>query len=483
MVLCRGKELRIFGEGSEGARVLARLGGREASAVVRNGRFLIHLPPMEAQTGLALILTDGETVIEYRNVAVGEVYLAGGQSNMELELQNADEGPARIASHNDPDLRFYSVPKQAVREDKDCVSEGITRWVTARPGACGDVSAVAYFFAVRLRERLNVPVGIVNCYWGGTSASCWIDEEGLNRTDAGQHYLSAYRALAGDKTVEQYDREMEAYNAEYQAWCARVDALREKEPNIPWVRINLEVGVCPWPQPAGPKSPFRPAGLVETMLKRIVPLALTGILYYQGEEDVSRASMYEALLSSLILRWRELFRDRELPFLNVQLPMFIANGEKDDGAWAVIRNAQANVWRSIRNTGLVVLIDLGEFDNIHPTGKRAVGERLYEQALEVVYGFEANHSPRALDKYTEGDVLVVRLSAEVFDRGEGDALFEVAAENGDFLKAKYEIDGDRLRLWTHDLSAPIKARYAHVNFAKVRIMGVNGLPLAPFELP
>lgn len=482
-VLCRNKEIRIFGEADEGRTVTVTLGDATCVCTARGGRFLARLAPMEAATGLTLTVTDGVDTQTSTDIAIGEVYLAGGQSNMELELQNADEGQQLIASHNDPDLRYFNVPKKSVWNEDAMQHNAWSHWEKVVPGNAKDMSAVAYFFARKLREKLNVPVGIIDCYWGGTSITCWIDEDALAATSEGQRYMDDYAAQSAGKTMEQWQKEEDAFQAEMAEWNGKVAQLKQENPAIEWPEINEKAGLCPWHPPVGPGSPYRPAGLAHTMVERIIPATLTGILFYQGEEDSGKTTRYDVLMDSLIRTWRAWFMDEELPFLFVQLPVWINNGETDPRNWPVLRHAQELAWRRNRHTGMACIIDCGEYDNIHPTDKRTVGERLFEQARTVVYGEKGECSPRALRKYTEGNTLVVELTAPVVIRGEGSAKFlEVAGEDGIYHEANAAIEGSTLRLSSADVANPVSARYAHWNWCVVNLFGENGLPLAPFIL-
>ena len=488
-VLVRNKEIRIFGGATEGTRVTAELRAADGSllakgsAMSQDGSFLLRLPPQKAAVGCTLHVTDGEMLIVSENVAIGEVYFAAGQSNMELELQNADEGKGRIEVHNDPDLRYFNVPKKALWNDDAIQAEGWSHWEAIRPGMGRDMSAVAYFFAVKLREKLGVPVGVIDCYWGGTSITCWMDEEALSRTAEGQRYLREYAEKVGDKTVAQWQAEEDKFQADMNEWNGKVARLKEERPDVTWPEINEICGACPWNPPVGAGSPYRPAGLVETMTKRVAPVAVTGIIYYQGEEDAWRTEHYEVLLAGYVKRMRELLGDDELPFLNVQLPVFInATDTEDNHQWGVLRHAQELVYKQVAHTGLACIIDCGEWDNIHPTDKRTPGERLYEQALAVVYGEKGEKSPAAVGKYTEGNVLTVVLDAPVAITREGDECAEIAGQDGVWHKAAIEVCGDQLRLTAPEVAEPVAARYAHYNWCKVRLFGENGLPLAPFVL-
>ena len=486
-VLARNKEIRVFGVADEGVTLRAALKDAfgitlaEAVCTAEDGKFLLRLKPQEAQTGCTLTVTDGTETVTSSDIAIGEVYFAGGQSNMELELQNADEGPELIEEHLDHDLRYFNVPKKPIWDESAVEAEAQSHWESIRPGWGKDMSAVAYFFAVKLRKKLGVPVGIIDCYWGGTSVTCWMDEVALKRTAEGRRYLDEYAQRSGDKTMEQYLAEEKAFGEYCADWNRKADDLRKEKPDITWPEINGILGQMQWNPPVGPGSPYRPAGLVETMLKRVVPATLTGFLFYQGEEDSGRSSCYDELLVSAVKRWRELFMDDELPFLNVQLPMWIPSDGVEDGNWGRFRHRQELAWKQIRNSGMAVIIDCGEFDNIHPTDKRTPGERLYEQALEVVYGEKGQVSPRATGKYIAGSTLTVTLTAPVTARGE-ETLLEIAGQDGKYVRADVTVEGDKLRLTAPEVARPVAARYAHVNWGKVQLFGENGLPLAPFIL-
>ena len=489
-VLCRRKEIRLFGEAADGATVSASLTDAEGRVLAENaatagdGRFLVTLPPQEARTGCRLTFTDGVTDISADNVAVGEVYLAGGQSNMELELRNAAEGPEIIPALSDPMLRFFNVPKKAIAGDGQRQAFGETRWHAADPETGGFNSAVATIFALRMREKHpDVPVGVIDCYWGGTSVSCWMDEETLNTLDEGKRYLAEYAARSAGKGLRTYLAEEEAHNRGVDAWNSRVETCRKAHPEYTWQEIEQTVGACPWDPPAGPGSPFRPGGLAETMLCAVSPAALTACLYYQGEDDTGRTDDYDILMTAMIGFWRKLFRDPELPFLFVQLPMWIGFGAEDSFRWAQTRLAQARVRDTVANTGMICLLDQGEYGNIHPVHKQPVGERLAE-LMTAMRGEGGAEAPRAVSADARGEILTVRLTSPVHTRdGKAPALTEIAGEDGRFVPAEAEIVGDTLRLRAEGIMHPAFVRYAWTDWSdRVNLFGENGLPLEPFWL-
>ena len=489
-VLCRRREIRIFGEAAEGARIRVVLTNAEQRVLAENegetaqGRFLVTLPPQEARTGCRLTVSDGETAFTAEDVAVGDVYLAGGQSNMELELRNADEGPGIAAEFRDPLIRFFNVPRKACAGPEQQRVFDAVRWRAAEPGNSEYDSAAAFFFAMKMREKQpDVPVGIIGCYWGGTSVTCWMDEETLDSLSEGKRYLSDYAALCGNKTMAEYAKEEEAFFRGMDDWNRKAEAYRAGHPGCGEKEIVDALGPFPWCPPAGPGSPYRPAGLVDSMLRMAAPVSLTAVLYYQGEEDAGRTDHYDDLMIAMIRLWRRLFRNAELPFLFVQLPMWIDYGAADTFRWPLTRLAQAAVRDAVRNTGMICLLDQGEYGNIHPTCKRPVGERLAELAGAMLYG-GGEVSPRAVGKYVSGNTMSVILSAPVAPRdGKVPALLEIAGADGRFVPARAVVSENTLRLWAAEVPHPVSARYAWTDYSdRVNLFGENGLPLEPFRI-
>ncbi len=482
------KELRIFGTADEDEIIRAVITDErgtitgQGESAARRGRFLIHLPPQRLSNTLTLTLTGNGQTCTFTDLRVGWVFMAGGQSNMEYALWNATMGQDFIKSHDDPDLRYFNVPHVSVLDAKGLAEHENARWQRIAPHGGGDMSAVAYFFARMIRAKTGVPVGIVGCNWGGTSILSWMDETAIARSAHAKQAAADYEREHGHITLDEWQEKQAAFQHDMDVWNGKVARIKEANPGIEWAEVEKQAGVCPWNPPPGPGSPYRPGQLAKTMVETIVPMALSGILFYQGESDVERAEQYGDLLIGLVTRWRELFADGELPFYNVQLPMFIDAGAQDDHRWAILRNQQEKAWHALRNSYLAVLLDDGEYGNIHPVDKTKPGERLARLFLD---GFEHRQpsQPWARRKSTTGHVLTVELTGPVeARRGEPD-LFEVAGEDGVWYPAKAELDWNRVHLSAEGVAYPVKARYAWVNYAAVHVFGRNdGLPLAPFVL-
>ena len=489
MVLQRGKRITVWGRGIEGSQIEVTIHDKRVKGKVKDEKWMLELPSMEAGGPYIMTVTDGTDRISFLDVMIGEVWFAGGQSNMELELKDCKDGKEEVESANYPNIRFYNTLKTAFIEESSLEEELKTSWRLCKKDTVANMSAVGYFYARKLAEELNVAIGIIDCYWGGTSITCWMSEEYLNKDLEAYSYVKAYEEKVGNKTDEQYEQEMKAYNEDYLGWCARVDKLRAQEPSVSWEVINEKAGLCPWPQPAGRRSPFRPAGLYETMISRMNPYTIKGFIYYQGEEDTYKASLYGNLMIKLIDQWRSDWKDDSLPFLFVQLPMYTAKNEVDNKQWAVIRDQQMKVYKTVKNTGLAVIIDCGEFDNIHPLDKQTVGYRLALQGLKVAYGINNNADAPVLKDYVFeedkirllfdniGNVIIINSYIEKESWIEG---FEIAGEDLKFVPAKAVIDGTEILISGDGIEKPKHARYAWTNYGPTPVYGEFELPLAPF---
>jgi sialate O-acetylesterase len=489
MVVQRETPVPVWGTGIEGKTVTVRFGTGKAEAVVRNGKWRCFLPPQHAGVTDSLRASDGDTEIRFKNVIAGDVWLAGGQSNMELELQNSLNGKEELAACANVNIRIYQAVKQAVVDDAFLKAERNNGWNVCGPETAGALSAVAYFFARTVAAETGVPIGIIGCNWGGTSISCWMSEEQLRRSKAGQKCLDDYAARIGDKTDEQWEAEMEAYFAYQRVWESRVQERRKREPAVTWETLKAEYGECPWPQPAGRKSPYCPSNLYHSMVRRIAPFAMKGFLYYQGEEDWDRADDYAELMCYLIGQWRGDWGNRDMPFLFVQLPMYATKEECDAGLenskqWCIIRENQYKVSRFVANTGMAVIIDRGEFDNIHPLDKQTVGFRLALQALKKAYGRESPADGPVFRKAENegGAIRVYFANAEIGleSRGELEG-FEVAGEDGRYYKADAKIEGGTVCASSDKAAAPVRVRYAWIKWGPTPLYAKNGLAAMPFR--
>lgn len=389
--------------------------------------FHVTLPPQNTSETLCVLLAENHIICTIlHDVVMGEVWLAGGQSNMEYELQNdadaaslfqkendcqcsddnsnkssssdsiqhgelkgsvAGNSPSQFSATQDAcaQVRFYQVPRQAFFCDAFYEAENSSTWMTTASSGFGSWSAVAYHFASELSQKLNCPVGIIGCNWGGTSASAWQDRQSLLSHPETAIYWEEYADILNRQTPEEYEKAREDYLLYQEQWQPKINEFYAQNPSGTWEEALSYAGPCQWPGPMGPKHEFRPAGLYETMLRRITPYTLQGFLYYQGESDDHHPECYETLLQSMLQVWRRDFEDEALYFMNVQLPMHRYANDPVSDSWAKIREAQYRLSRKDSRSGLAVLIDQGEYNNIHPVHKQEAGHRLCLQALFRVY--------------------------------------------------------------------------------------------------
>jgi len=364
-------------------------------------------------------------------------------------------------------------------------AEANTSWQECTPETAGIWSAVGYYYADKLAKELDVTVGIIGCNWGGTSASAWISKESIALDKDTNTYLEEYDKVNEGRTFEEYLAELEDYNSWYGPWQKRVDQCYAENPEILWEEVLEIAGESRWPEPLGPKSPYRPGGLYETMVQRVMPYTLRGFIYYQGESDDHKPDMYAKLLTKLIEQWRRDWQDDELPFILVQLPMFINRGDEDKKHWAIVREQQMLVHQTVKNTGIAVILDCGEFNNIHPVDKAPVGYRLALQSLYHVYGKDVKaYGPiyKGLS-YLENAIELTFQHAEdgIVVKGEKAQGFEIAGEDKEFFEADIQINGNKIIVSSEQVKEPKYVRYAWTNYGPVTLYNKEGLPMPTFR--
>lgn len=485
MVLQRGKRIAIWGE-TDLECVTISMNGKSVKAKAENGNFKAELPPMAEGGPYTLTVSAGAENITFEDIMLGEVWFAGGQSNMELELQNSFEGDKELEKCAAENVRYYYVPKKPYVSEELLQEEANSTWKCASKEASGKWSAVAYYFAKELTKKLGVTVGIIGCNWGGTSASCWMSREMLTASEATSSYVKEYDAVVENQDFEEYLKEREEYIIYQTEFEKNVSHYYETCENPTWDEAISLFGENKYPGPMGPYSEFRPAGLYETMVSRVIPYTLAGFIYYQGEEDDHKPTTYYDLVSALIKQWRKDWGDESLPFLVVQLPIFQNMGEPDFKNWPLVREAQMRVFQTIKNTGVAVILENGEYGNIHPTKKEVVGKRLALQAFSEVYHIcdrEEAFGPIFKDYYIEENKMVISFDycADGFIC-KGDVTgFEVAAADKVYYPAEFEIQGNQIVVSANEVTEPKYVRYCWTNYQEIGLFGKNGIPVAPFR--
>ena len=535
MVLQRDKEVYVFGESDTSEVISIQIDDIKVIDEVKPGRWCISLPPHPAGGPYMMVIRAVaepdigkgiETVKTIKDILYGEVWFDNGQSNIEFELQNSKGGADEIQRADYAEIRYFKAIKSPVVDEDFLREEEKLCWHRCQNGDFSEMSGIGYFFAQKLYENLGIPVGIVDCYWGGTSISCWLEEDILESVPEGMLYVEEYKKAIKGKTEEEYQSEVASYNEAVEQYLKLSSEATKENPSITTTELREVAGDYPWPPPAGPGSAFRPGGLIETMVKRIAPYTVRGIIYYQGEEDAVRnyedlkarsccgdmnyKCIYRILLRKLVSEYRTLFYDEELPIVLVQLPMFLSAVEEDFRKWAYIREAQAGVCDEYKYMLSVPLIDLGEFDNVHPVDKKTPGQRIASEVLErfypdekvgskhmkiagayrnaegVVLEFENTYGSIVLG---DNELLDIRKESTASANGQIFGLeMRVAAstdENGNtsyvwMVPQKAEIDKEKIVIYEErEVSA---VRYAFFDYGKVNIYNNRHMPLAPFRM-
>ena len=479
MVLQRRMPVCVWGKATSGSLVTIRLADATAHAITTDGVFSAYLPPMEAASGLTLRVTADDETICISDVAVGEVWLAGGQSNMEFLLRD-DAEAAEEMQVDLQDVRCYEVLKIAYpgqENDRDYSKVGI--WRKACGAEAKYFSAVGYYFAKKLRAELDVPVGIVNCTWGGTSASAYLSPDDL--TGILKPYLDraaeAQAKLDPATELERY-RKLQ-HTMDNMPFDNSMSNLAPIKPDPAIMASMAEMGELFLSR----YSPFRPCGLYETMLKPTAPYTISGVIWYQGESDAAYADTYEALMQAMIARWRALWK-AELPFLIVQLASFEEMMEPLD--FVPIRAARERLTRSCEKVWLACAMDAGMRYDIHPKHKRPIGERLAAQALSKVYGKAIlADSPAPEGAKREGDKLVLRF-AHTGDgltlSGEKPETLELIVDGIAQSAFSARVGGNELTITSPEIAdaKSVTVAFCQHPFCIDNIYNSAGLPMLPF---
>ncbi len=475
-VVQRDRPIHVWGWADAGDHVTATLrngsGAEEAAATADSlGHWSLYLPQRPAGGEVyTLTVSEGQmggSTILVRDLLMGDVWVASGQSNMEMPLLGfpgsavLKNGAEEIKAANHTEIRLLHEPKRFSYfplQDQDAT------WQICTPETAASFSSVAYFFAREIQNDQKVPVGVVEADWGGTPAESWTSLDTLGN-DAALMPVFAARAAEMDKQADE-----ETIKARY----AREDAAAKAEGRKPEEH--------PW-QP--PVEPWAAASLYNGMIAPVTPLAIRGVIWYQGEANTSleRAPLYHRLFSAMIGDWRRQFAQGDFPFLFAQISSYKASPEE---YWGMLRDAQRRTL-SVTNTAMAVTLDVGDRDNVHPADKQTVGHRLALAARDVSYGENVHHSgPLFRQATTEGAGMRVYFTgadSKLAVRGGALEGFELAGADHHFVPAtaKIDEDGATVTVTSPQVTAPLYVRYAWPNAPDATLMDGAGLPASTFS--
>lgn len=466
MVLQQGTKVPVWGTAADGEKVTVKFCGQEVSTTAHGGKWLTYLDKLTAG-GPYIMTVSGNNTREIKDVYVGEVWLASGQSNMQWPVSLSIHGEQEVAQASYPGIRLYTVPRQVAQEPQTDVQ---SRWHACSPETVGSFSAVAYFFGRDLHKARQVPVGLIHSSWGGTPAQSWTNWETLAGTPELKVILDHYA-----KILERLPTATAKYQEQlalHKDAVAKAKKEGENPPNPP-------------SPPMGPTHPHRPAGLYNAMIAPLLPYAIAGAIWYQGEANAPAAVQYRTLFPTMIRQWRTSWGQGDFPFLFVQLAAFRKiTPEPQDTDWAWLREAQL-MTLSQPNTAMVVAIDVGDENDIHPRRKQEVGARLALAARAVAYGEKLEYSGPIYHRMTvEGNRVIVHFkhAGTGLTSKDGELTgFAVAGADRHFVWAKAEIAGDTVVISSPQVARPVAVRYAWADYPVCNLYNKEGLPASPFR--
>jgi len=433
MVLQQSVPNKIWGHADPGVLVKVIPGWLDDVHVANSnteGRWFLSLPAPPPGGPYKIRIKCGEIEILIQDILCGEVWLASGQSNMEMPLVGEDfdfpiqDSQKHIAEANYPQIRMFTVEKTISDVALDQVSGN---WVQASPETVADFSAVGYFFAKQLHESLGVPIGIINASWSASAIESWI------RPESNQRLGIAYPYDAPD---------------------------------------DIE--------------PASPSALYNGMIFPLHHYSIKGMIWYQGESNIAFASAYRQQLPAMIADWRALWGFGDIPFYFVQLAPFEYDLPEQ---MSQFREVQTQIFNSVPNTGMVVTTDLSQLDDIHPVNKAPVGERLAFWALAMTYLDESvcYSGPHLSKAVREGACVRVyfkswSVSGGLKVDGATGLDFEMMNHGGTWYPASVRIDGQTLLLNSEKVAIPISVRFSWADNAQPNFYNGAGLPAIPFNI-
>ena len=467
MMLQQNVPVRVWGKASPGEHV--RISFRDQAVSTRadgQGRWEAFLRPMKPGPA-SLLRIEGENSITLQDVLVGEVWVASGQSNMVWPVERSSNAEQEIARANYPEIRLFKVALKTAEQPLEDV-EG--EWQVCRPETARNFSGVGYFFASHLHEHLRAPVGMIQSAWGGTPAEAWTSLEALKAEPALRFYLDTWDRVMADYPAEKLRLE---------------EAIRQWEQAV---KVAKGRGEQPPPkprEPRGPGHPHAPASLYNAMIAPLVPYAIRGAIWYQGESNasISQAHLYRRLFQTMILDWRQRWGQGAFPFLFVQLANYAKTGPQS--AWPELRESQAFALQ-LRHTGMAVALDVGDPQDIHPTNKQEVGRRLALAARAAVYGEKVVYSGPVFRQLTREDGRL-RLwfdhpGGGLAVRGGGDLKgFMISGADRQFVPARAIIEGRTVVVSSPQVPAPVAVRYGWADDPENNLTNTEGLPAPPFR--
>lgn len=436
MVLQREKPVPVWGWDDAGQEVTVTFNGQTAKATAdANGRWQVDLKAMKAGGPFDMKI-QGSSSIELKNILIGEVWVCSGQSNMEWTVRQSNNPQEEIAAAKYPRIRHIKIPhRPAEKPESDVPSDG---WKVCSPETVADFTAVGYYFGRHLHQELDVPIGLIGSNWGGTRIEPWTPPAGFQQVPALK-----------------------------EAFADRLDSFPAKNGD----RVNHQ----------------SPLALYNGMIHPLLPYSIRGAIWYQGESNNGEGMLYHEKMKALILGWRKVWNEPELPFYFVQLAPFTYGGGRAQ-ALPFIWEAQAETLK-VPHTGMAVTTDISNIKDIHPKNKQDVGKRLALWALaktygqdDIVYSGPLYKGMKMADGGNKIHLSFDHVGGGLKTRdGQPPSHFMIAGEDKQFVEAKAEIVDDQVVVSAESVKNPVAVRFGWSETAEPNLCNEAGLPASPFR--
>ncbi len=500
MVLQRDKPVRVWGWSEPNSQISVSFGKQvQQTKADGKGEWLLELDSMPASFDPQVLkVTSGGEAVEIENILVGDVWLCGGQSNMEYTLRASRDSDVEILSADFSAIRFIRLPKVArltPQSDFPVKSENEStgNWRIATTEQVDNCTAVGYYFAKRIHRRLKVPVGLIDTSWGGTMAQHWVTKETLRTIPEVEPYIEKFETALKDWNDGGGESGAIArYEADVKKWETELEIAKAADARLPR-KPNLDAY-------GNPADKGQPGGMLNGCIMPLTNCSLKGVLFYQGENNsftVGWKPFYRTF-PAVISDWRKIFRDEQLPVGLVQIAGWSSRRSMTydmNHHCNIVREVQFNTWRQTPNTGLIVSFDTNVSQGIHPPRKAPLGERLARWALAEVYkapGYSSNQplqwrGPiyRSMEKvddkihlsFEEGTAQGLVLDQDV------DVGFYIAGSDQVFQHARARVDGGKgeVVVWSDLVPDPVAVRYGWSNLPAGGLMNRRELPAYPFR--
>ena len=485
MVMQADAAVAVWGWAAPGEQITASLARETAITTTKaDGRWWLKLGKMKAAREPQTLMVKGTNTLTIRDVLIGEVWLASGQSNMEMQLKgklhgSVDRADEEIAAANYPAIRMFVHDEPlAIYElpvpPEEPAADRAGAWRVCSPETVADFSALGYFFARDLHQKLGGAVGIIHASVGGTPIEAWTS-------------LPAQQAEPSLKPVLD----------DWQKRLANYDPAREQQQYLDakprWLKERSAATKAGQPAPKAP-VPFKnlrvmaPAGLFNARIAPLVPYTMRGVIWYQGERNAAGplTTLYGEQLKTLIHDWRARWGD-EFYFAWVQLPGFQKEQHLpiEPNGWGVAVRDEMRKTLRVPRTGMAITIDLGGVTAGHPTNKADFAARLSRLVLHDVYAqpIAIWSGPLFRSAAREGDRMVLTFDHATGLKAVAGELegFAITGDDQKFVWAKAMIDGGKVIVWSDAVRAPAAVRYGWAANPKGNLVNGAGLPASPFR--